>query len=322
MAEQTRPPPGAASAFVAYAALWVGYLAIGGATQQRDIVAGLWATEILAIALPALVALAVAGVPAGRVLGLRAPAGKYLLAAVLLAIANQPVVSFVTWGSRALAPESWVKDFDALQRALDLFFSQQALPMIVTVAVAAPLGEELFFRGFALPALARSFGPIAACLLSGAMFSALHVNRIGFLGLCEIGVLLAFLRLRSGSLWPAIVCHATNNAVAGGAFLLGWEDPDIPPPAWLLVLGAVLLVSGIASVGPLLRRAPPPEAELPASAEGTPLSRALSLGGIWTAGVLLALGQLLRLANVPLAVWIGLSAAAVLVAMMYWPREA
>src|SRR5207244_7153301 len=134
----------------------------------------------------------------------------------------------------ALAPESWVKDFDALQRALDLFFAQQALPMILTVSLAAPLGEELFFRGYALPALARSWGPVAACLVSGAMFSTLHVNRIGFLGLWEIGVLLALLRLTSGSLWPAIVCHATNNALAGVAFLLGWGDPDIAPTACLL----------------------------------------------------------------------------------------
>jgi membrane protease YdiL (CAAX protease family) len=318
MAEQASPHPGAASAFVAYAALWVGYLAIGGATQQRDIVAGLWVTEVLAIALPALVAVGVAGLPAGAVLGLRAPAPVHLLAAFLLAIANQPVVSFVTWASRALAPESWVKDFDTLQRALDLFFSQQALPMVLTVSLAAPLGEELFFRGYALPALARSFGPLAACLVSGAMFSALHVNRIGFLGLCEIGVLLAFLRLRSGSLWPAIVCHATNNAVAGAAFLLGWEDPDIPPPAWLLILGAVLLAAGVALIGPALRRAPATEPAAQPAQEGIRFSRALPLEAIWVAGVLLALAQLRRLADVPMAVWIGLSAAAVVAAGVNW----
>jgi membrane protease YdiL (CAAX protease family) len=321
MAEQTRPPPGAASAFAAYAALWVGYLAIGGATQQRDIVAGLWVTEVLAIALPALVAVRVAGLPAGRALGLRTPAPAHLGAAFLLAIANQPVVSFVTWASRALAPEGWVKDFDALQRALDLFFSQQALPMVLTVSLAAPLGEELFFRGYALPALVRSFGPLAACLVSGAMFSALHVNRIGFLGLCEIGVLLAFLRLRSGSLWPAIVCHATNNAVAGAAFLLGWEDPDIPPPTWLLLLGAALLATGVALAGPALRRAPPPDAVAPPSPDGIRFSRALLLEAIWAAGVLLAIAQLRRAVDVPIAAWIGLSAAALVMAAVSWRRD-
>ena len=46
MADGTRASPGAASAFAAYVALWVGYLAIGQATQQRNIVAGLWVTEV------------------------------------------------------------------------------------------------------------------------------------------------------------------------------------------------------------------------------------------------------------------------------------
>jgi membrane protease YdiL (CAAX protease family) len=318
MAELTRPPPGAASAIVAYAALWVGYLTIGAATQQSDVVAGLWVTEILAIALPAVVAVRLSGHPAARVLGLRAPAPRYLLAAALLAVANQPVVSFVTWASRALAPQDWVQKFDSLQRALDLFFSQQAIPMIVTVALAAPLGEELFFRGYALPAISRSFGPLAASLATGALFSALHLNPIGFVGLWEIGVLLAFLRLRSGSLWPAIVCHATNNAVAGGAFLLGWEDPDIPPPGWLLALGAVLLASGIAFTGPLLRRVPPPEADPQPDALS---SSAAPLAAIWATSVALGVAQVLGLARIPLWLWIGLSAAAVLAAALSRPGD-
>jgi membrane protease YdiL (CAAX protease family) len=324
MVEDRRSSPGAASAFAAYAALWVGYLAIGGATQQRDLVAGLWVTEVLAIALPALIAVRVAGLRIPSTLGFRAPAPVHLLAAVLLAIANQPVVSFVTWGSRAVAPESWVKDFDALQRALDLFFAQQALPMILTVSVAAPLGEELFFRGYALPSLARSWGPLAACLVSGAMFSALHVNRIGFLGLWEIGILLALLRLWSGSLWPAILCHATNNAVAGVAFLLGWEDPDIAPPAWLLALGAVLLAAGIGVAARALRRPPPAdEPQAPPSPTDLQFSRALPLEVLWVASVLLGVAQFGRvLRDVPIAVWIGLSVAAVVFAAVSWPRDA
>jgi hypothetical protein len=239
------------------------------------------------------------------------------------------VVSFVTWASRTLAPETWVKDFDTLQRALDLYFSQQALPMLLTVALAAPLGEELFFRGYALPALARSWGPLVACLVSGAMFSALHVNRIGFLGLWEIGILLALLRLWSGSLWPAIVCHATNNAVAGVAFLLGWEDPDIPPPAWLLALGAVLLAAGIALIPRILRRArsagPPdaPTSDAPSSDAGFRFSRAFPLEALWVAAVLLAIAQLRRvLVDVPMTVWIGLSAAALVAAAVSWTRDA
>ena len=322
MADATRGPPGAASAFAAYVALWVGYLAIGQATQQRDIIAGLWVTEILAIALPAVLAVRLAGLPARPFLGLRAPRPAYLGAAVLLAVANQPVVSFVTWASRTLSPEPWVREFDALQRALDLYFSQQALPMVLTVAVAAPLGEELFFRGYAVPAFARSWGPLAACIATGAMFSLLHGNKIGFAGLWEIGVLLAVLRLWSGSLWPSILCHATNNALAGGAFLLGWEDPDIPPPGWLLALGAALLAAGIALAPRILRRTAAAEAPDGPAQEESRSSSPLVLQAIWVAGVILGIAQLRRMMpDMSMWVWLGLSAAAVVATAISWWRE-
>jgi len=329
MADGTRAPPGAASGFAAYVALWVGYLAVGQATQQRNIVAGLWVTEILAIALPAILAIRLASVPALPFLGLRAPRRAHLVAAVLVAAANQPVVSFVTWASRTLSPEPWVREFDLLQRALDLYFSQQALPMVITVAVAAPLGEELFFRGYAVPAFARSWGPVAACIVTGAMFSLLHGNKIGFAGLWEIGILLAVLRLWSGSLWPSILCHATNNAVAGAAFLLGWEDPDIPPPAWLLALGAVLLAAGIALLPRVLRPAAPAEAvDGPApEAPHTSSSRLLQaiwlgLQAIWVGALILGIAQLRGMvAELPMLVWLVLSALAVILTSVAWWLE-
>src|SRR5205823_13356218 len=44
---------------------------------------------------------------------------------------------------------------------------------------------------------------------------------------------------------------------------LGWEDPANPPPAWLLVLGGVLLVAGIVLAVRIVRRPVPFAPELP-----------------------------------------------------------
>jgi hypothetical protein len=164
--------------------------------------------------------------------------------------------------------------------------------MTLTVVIAAPLGEELFFRGFALPALRKSWGVTAAVLVSGALFSILHMDPVGFLGLMEIGVMLAALRIWSGSLFAAMLGHAVNNGIAGGAFMLGWEDPDLPPPVWVLVLGGSLLVAGIALLVRLLR-APPPE---PAIEEPRPPNwpAAAALAALWVAAVALGLSSLRR----------------------------
>jgi hypothetical protein len=194
---------------------------------------------------------------------------------VVAAAANQPVVSFLTWIEHeglplldpawyrfwsALGhvppwlfhlPRNLVLDFDAQQRMIgSLFGGSDKYLMVATVIAAAALGEEIFFRGFYLPALRRSIGLTAAVLISGACFALVHFEWVGFLGLMEIGIMLAALRIWSGSLWAAVIGHGVNNAIAGTAFLLGLQDPDSPTPAWALVLGAVFTVAGVL----LLRR--------------------------------------------------------------------
>ena len=283
---------GAGSAIAAYVALLIGMLAIGAPAQQHGIVAGLWITEALAIALPAVFALWVAGARFGPFVGLRRLSLKHALGALIAAAANQPIVSFLTWAERELLPAGIVADFDAKQRMLDTVFAAHAWPMAITVVIAAPLGEELFFRGFALPALRRSWGVVAAVLVSGALFSLLHMDPVGFLGLMEIGVLLAALRWWSGSIWAAVLGHAVNNGIAGAAFMLGYEDPDLPPPAWVLVLGAALLAVGIVLLVRVLR-APSPAAPVEESRRPR-WPAAIALGVVWLSAVAVGVSSLRR----------------------------
>lgn len=274
---------GLLSALAAYVALLCGMLAIGGPAQQRGIVTGLWITEALAIALPAGFVLALAGLRFAPYLGFRRISWKHVLVAIAAAAANQPVVSFVTWAAREVLPQALVQDFDAKQRMLDAIFRMHAVPMAITVTLAAPLGEEIFFRGFALPALRRSVGLLAALVISGALFSFLHMDPVGFAGLMEIGILLAALRVWSGSLWPAVIAHAVNNGIAGGAFLLGLEDPDLPPSPFILVLGAALLAAGLWQLSRLLRANPGSDSEEVPGGAGR--SAAVILAVIWMAAM-------------------------------------
>jgi membrane protease YdiL (CAAX protease family) len=312
-------PLRATAALLGFAALLLGFFAVGVATQNRSVIAGLWVTEALAIALPAVILVRSANVRFAPYLGLSPPRPFHVVLALLVGIANQPVVSLLTWAVRGFVPEDWVTTFDVKQRALEAIFAAQATPFLVTVMVAAPIGEELFFRGFAQPALQRSWGPVAAVIVSGAMFALIHLDPVGFLGLWEIGILLALLRYGTGSLWPSIVCHAVNNGIAGVSFLFGWEDPSVPPPPWLLWLGGALLLIGLVAAAAVLARDRPPAPEL-AAAPGEPARlrplRAPALEAIWIASVVAGLGQLTKaLPELPMGAWEGLSAAAVVAAL-------
>ena len=91
------------------------------------------------------------------------------------------------------------------------------LPLLVlggALVVAAPLAEELFFRGLVYGWLRGRLAPLPAALLCAAIFAAAH----GSLGLAPplllLGLVLCWLYERSGSLWAPALAHAAVNAAA------------------------------------------------------------------------------------------------------------
>jgi membrane protease YdiL (CAAX protease family)/uncharacterized RDD family membrane protein YckC len=86
------------------------------------------------------------------------------------------------------------------------------------VVAAAPLSEEIFFRGFMYGGLRRRLPVWAAAVTAGAVFGLLHYTGPDSIGvvpqLAVLGVLLAWLYERTGSLWPPIILHVVNNALA------------------------------------------------------------------------------------------------------------
>ncbi|MFS8524894.1 MAG: CPBP family intramembrane glutamic endopeptidase [Limnochordales bacterium] len=97
------------------------------------------------------------------------------------------------------------------------------LGLFVFVAVVlAPVSEELFFRGY-LHAVFRHRAPGHALFLSSLVFAALHLYIIHFVPVFFIGLLLAALYERRGSLIAPIVAHAFSNGVVALVSLLqGW----------------------------------------------------------------------------------------------------
>jgi membrane protease YdiL (CAAX protease family) len=86
----------------------------------------------------------------------------------------------------------------------------QWLGVVVVAVIAAPLVEELFFRGILLHRWARRWGATPAVVASSALFAVLHGEWIGhFL----FGVAMCALYLRTRSLWLPILAHALSNLV-------------------------------------------------------------------------------------------------------------
>lgn len=93
------------------------------------------------------------------------------------------------------------------------------LPLALLVVTLGPLVEELLFRGVLLSALARYTGQGAAIVLSAALFACVHLPDLSFLwyalpNLALLGLVLGWLRVQSGSIWPAVLAHGVNNLLA------------------------------------------------------------------------------------------------------------
>ncbi len=85
------------------------------------------------------------------------------------------------------------------------------------ILLAAPLGEELFFRGYVYRGLRRRLPVWAAALVSGIVFGASHFAGVDFLtlipGLAVVGIGLALVYERRQSLLASMTAHATFNVV-------------------------------------------------------------------------------------------------------------
>ena len=105
------------------------------------------------------------------------------------------------------------------------------LALAVPAAIFSPIGEEFFFRGVLQETMAERVGAIRAAVITATVFGVMHIVHHGLavepdglelrtvsgalwvLLTIGLGLLFTALRSYSGSIWSAVVCHATFNIV-------------------------------------------------------------------------------------------------------------
>lgn len=115
-------------------------------------------------------------------------------------------------------------------------YNSTVLSRVVTAVyyiIAAPIGEELLFRGVVLKNLSRAntgFGIVASSLL----FGLYHQNPSQLFSAFFIGLLLGCIAVYTGSVKPCIAVHAAANCVSAGFGLLSDILPDYSMPVYIL----------------------------------------------------------------------------------------
>ena len=162
---------------------------------------------------------------------------RYEMWAYVIPILYALPVYIITWTaisgsfdfSTFAAPLGAAFGFSHSPRATALLL---AIPLYAVIGVigstARALGEEIGWRGFLLPRLVQQFGFTIGCLVSGCIWAAWHYPALLFadynagtkpafaltcftLMVIADAYILGWLRLKSGSLWPAAILHASHN---------------------------------------------------------------------------------------------------------------
>lgn len=91
---------------------------------------------------------------------------------------------------------------------------QQRVAALLLIVVAAPVAEELFFRGFLLPPSIGRWGFWRGASLVSLLFAMGHLAPGVLVPAFVAGLLLAWLYWRTHSLWNCVIAHAAQNAMA------------------------------------------------------------------------------------------------------------
>lgn len=180
---------------------------------------------------------------------------------VILVVVFMPLNGFLGW-LNYLAFDGLVKIFPSLNWFLETQKTMSAMIKgfigtenavilaFIHIGIVPALFEEVMFRGYILRAFEKSWGIIAAIIVSGFVFGAYHIQPSNLIPLSMLGILFAYVTYVSNSLIPAIVAHLLNN---GGQVIYGSMNTEfleaemttklgISP---FLILGSLILSAGL-----------------------------------------------------------------------------
>jgi hypothetical protein len=159
---------------------------------------------------------------AWRDLGLRPTATRWVVIALVAGPLSLGLASAASHLVGPTDPTVMMEQYAALLAPQGVTLLRAA-SLLAVIGLLVPVAEEVLFRGIFYAWLRQRRGVVASVLLSSAVFAIAHVNAQAALQIFLIGLVLAYLYERSGSIVPSIVAHATVNVISL-AIILAYAD--------------------------------------------------------------------------------------------------
>ena len=155
-----------------------------------------------------------------------------------------PALYFTVVIVLSVLPDSWTESYGEASSGI----VTGSVWGVISVAIVAPIVEEVIFRGLTMTRLSQVMPGGLAVLVSAAVFGVCHGEFVWFCYAFVLGVFFGFIDLRAGSVLPSILGHITFNAIGQ---ILSFIPETEDGTGVLIALGVLLLT---AIVLPILDR--------------------------------------------------------------------
>jgi membrane protease YdiL (CAAX protease family) len=237
---------------VVFVALVAGLFLVGGVMLQILLgEVGLLLSQLLFLAVPAVLFVFLTRLDPVRVFSIRLPTSRQVVGGLVFLAGGVQIAWFLAWAQSFIIPVP-VDYLQAMAEVLRPESVGRFLWLILLVAVTPAIAEELFFRGVILAGFRNAVPTFWAIVAVGLIFGLFHLTphtAFRFLPTAWMGILLAWVVVVSGSLPLAIVLHFANNAaiLTLGALPLTQEQvagAEQSPPLLLFPVAVLLFVVG------------------------------------------------------------------------------
>ncbi|MDP2313001.1 MAG: type II CAAX endopeptidase family protein [Pseudomonadota bacterium] len=141
------------------------------------------------------------------------PSPRWMLAGVGVGFAG--LFTSALWSETARTLGHPMADQELVATVLDAGPSAGRIATVFFVVAVAPVLEELVFRGYLQTAIGARLGATMGIVCAGTLFGFFHIADPAVVPvLTAIGLMLGWVRHRSGSVYPAMAGHLVNNLAA------------------------------------------------------------------------------------------------------------
>lgn len=189
-----------------------------------------------------------------------------ILVIVIMTLAATPLINlFLDWNSHLKLPESMQNIENAIRnmeeqaaKLTEEFLKMNTVSDLIVnllmIGLLPAIGEEFIFRGVFQKLFYQYTKRIhLSVFITAIIFSAIHMQFLGFLPRFALGVFLGYLLVWTGSIWAPVLAHFINNA---SAVIFSWieQHGNIPfnqdtigteqGQGWWIIISLIILISG------------------------------------------------------------------------------